>query len=84
MKNTTSTLFWSAEDGQWIADIPDLKSLPEGSGLLFVGDGFNTDPDQRGGDSLAPVSPENKLASVMAASDLQVVTLQPGMEGLDL
>ena len=68
--------------GAWETLAAASKSLCEGSGLLFIGDGFNSDLIVAAGIRLLPFRPEDELASVMAAGDLLVVTLRPGMEGL--
>ncbi len=68
--------------GAWETLARASKDLPDGSEFLFVGDGFNSDLIKRSGIRLLPFRPGHELASVMAAGDLQVVTLRPGMEGL--
>ena len=68
--------------GAWETLSRASGDLGDGADFLFIGDGFNSDLIKRSGIRLLPFRPENELASVMAAGDLQVVTLRAGMEGL--
>jgi colanic acid biosynthesis glycosyl transferase WcaI len=70
--------------GAWETLAQASDALPGGSELLFIGDGFNSDVIDRSHIRLLPFRPIDELASVMAAGDLQVVTLRPGLEGLIL
>lgn len=68
--------------GAWETLAQASKLLADGSKFLFIGEGFNSELIRRSGIQLLPFRKESELASVMAAGDLQVVTLRSGMEGL--
>lgn len=70
--------------GAWETLAQASKLLADDTKFLFIGEGFNSGLIRRSGIQLLPFRTESELASVMAAGDLQVVTLRPGMEGLSV
>lgn len=68
--------------GTWDTFVKASQILEKGAEIVFVGDGFKAASIAESGLRLIPFHPVEKLASVMAAGDLQIVTLRPGMEGL--
>ncbi|MBA2367057.1 MAG: glycosyltransferase family 4 protein [Actinobacteria bacterium] len=67
--------------GAW-ATLVDAAERAEGVRLLFVGDGASAPELRARGAEVLPFRPESELASVMAAGDVQIVTVRSGMEGL--
>jgi glycosyltransferase involved in cell wall biosynthesis len=74
--------------GAWTTLVKAAALLKEEStGLIFVGDGANRARIQESAQSLdnvrfLPFRPFNQVPNVMAAGDLQVITVKPGLEGV--
>ena len=67
--------------GAWRTLVDAAKAV-EGVRLLFVGDGAAAPELRARGAKVVPFRPASELASVMAAGDVQIVTMRSGMEGL--
>lgn len=68
--------------GAWDTLAQASHVLPLGSEILFIGEGFNSLSIEGSKIRLLPFRPARELGSVMAAGDLQIVTLRRGMQGL--
>jgi colanic acid biosynthesis glycosyl transferase WcaI len=68
--------------GAWDTLVAAAHLLDSEERLVFVGDGAKAQDLSTRGLRVLPYRPADQLASVMAAGDLQIVTLRPGMEGL--
>ena len=67
--------------GAWRTLVDGVKAV-EDVRLLFVGDGAAAPELRARGAEVVPLRPASELASVMAAGDVQIVTVRSGMEGL--
>jgi colanic acid biosynthesis glycosyl transferase WcaI len=68
--------------GPWETLAGAARLLDGGARIVFVGDGCRAADSRTMGLEILPFRPLEELPSVMAAGDLQVVALRPGMEGL--
>jgi colanic acid biosynthesis glycosyl transferase WcaI len=68
--------------GAWETLAMASRLLDEGTRLVFVGEGCRATDTWAMDLHILPFRPVDELPSVMAAGDVQVVTLRPGMEGL--
>lgn len=68
--------------GAWETLAGAAQALDGGCSFVFVGGGFAADRIEKAGARHVPFRPPDELASVMAAGDLQVISLRRGMEGL--
>jgi colanic acid biosynthesis glycosyl transferase WcaI len=68
--------------GAWETLAEASRLLDEGTRLVFVGEGCRATDSWAMGLCILPFRPVDQLPSVMAAGDVQVVTLRPGLEGL--
>lgn len=68
--------------GAWQTIIDAWRILKDEVGFLFVGNGVKAHQVRHAGMRVVPYHPESELGSVMAAGDLQLVTVKPGAEGL--
>ena len=67
--------------GAWRTLVDGAKAV-EGVRLLFVGDGAAAPELRARGAEVVSFRPASELATVMAAGDVQIVTMRSGMEGL--
>lgn len=74
--------------GAWQTLLEAMEGLKdEGIGLVFVGDGAQREQTWRAANGrrqvrFLPFFPANKIASVLAAGDVHVVTIRRGLEGV--
>lgn len=68
--------------GAWETLIGAQGALGNEARIVFVGGGSAADSLRAAGVSLLPFVPKEEFPSVMAAGDLQIVTMTPGMEGV--
>jgi colanic acid biosynthesis glycosyl transferase WcaI len=73
--------------GAWETLIAAARELPEGVGLVFVGDGaqghqIETAAAGCGNVRFLPFFSASKIPSVLAAADMHVVTIKRGLEGV--
>lgn len=69
--------------GAWETLVSAARTIPRNEiRLLFVGDGAVANDLRKAGAEVVPYRPESQLPSVMAAGDIQLVTMKPGTEGL--
>jgi colanic acid biosynthesis glycosyl transferase WcaI len=68
--------------GAWETLARAKDMLDRNTTLLFVGDGAGAANLSRRGLRVVPFRPDHEIPSVMAAGDIQIVTLRSGLEGL--
>lgn len=66
--------------GEWLTLKESAALLPDDAAIVFVGAGASSDLGSSGEIRMLPFFPSHELASVMAAGDLQIVTVKAGME----
>lgn len=68
--------------GAWETLLAASRTWPPQTRLLFVGEGAEAERVAAAGGEVTPYLPGSQLASVMAAGDLQIVTMKKGSAGV--
>lgn len=70
--------------GAWSTLLEAGRALDGVADLVFIGAGVEADKIRATGAEVQPFRPESELSAVMAAGDLHIVTMAPGMEGISV
>lgn len=68
--------------GAWDTLVQAQKLVADEARIIFVGEGTAARSLREAGARLLPFVPRDEFTSLMAAGDLQIVTMMPGMEGV--